>query len=97
MDNTHEHAPEPLKTSQEESAQTVSDNNESATDEDEAQALLSYLLHHSEHHIDEMKEASQALSEEGQNLIAQAIEFYEAGNAKIAAALDITDNPNEKD
>lgn len=55
-------------------------------------ALLAYMLHHNEHHLEELHEAAHSIEDEGDSLAAgllhEAVALYDAANKKLASALD---------
>ncbi len=60
-------------------------NIETSTDED--LALLTYMLHHNEHHADELQELAQKLDNETSGLLQEAVSLFKQGNKKIEQAL----------
>ena len=54
---------------------------------EEALALLGYMAHHSEHHAQELLEASRALPEKAAAHIAEAVVLLTQSNEKIRAAI----------
>ncbi|MCF0105834.1 MAG: cobalt transporter [Holdemanella sp.] len=55
---------------------------------DENVALLAYMLHHNEHHAEELHELAHNLDGDVSNLIHEAVSFFEKGNEKLAQALE---------
>lgn len=53
---------------------------------------MAYMLHHNEHHLDELHETAHSMEDEGNSLAAgllhEAILLYDAANKKLASALD---------
>lgn len=54
---------------------------------EQALALLDYMAHHSEHHAQELLEASRALPEKAAAHIAEAVALLTQSNEKIRAAI----------
>ena len=56
----------------------------------ETLALLRYLLHHNEHHAEELNELAQRVDDERANLLLhEAVDALKQSNAKLAAALEL--------
>lgn len=62
---------------------------ETGTTADEQIALLAYMHHHNEHHLDEFEEILKALKDNGAaaELLHQGIELLKAANEKFAATI----------
>lgn len=60
---------------------------EVGTSTEENVALLSYMLHHNEHHAEELHELAHNLNGEASNLIHEAVTLFNQGNDKLAQAL----------
>ena len=58
-------------------------------------ALLAYMLDHNQHHAAELEELAGQLKEQGMTQAAETIGVadFNAGNTKLAAALDLIKNP----
>ncbi|MBQ7597475.1 MAG: hypothetical protein IJU56_02730 [Clostridia bacterium] len=54
---------------------------------EQALALLGYMAHHSEHHAQELLEASRALPEKAVVYITEAVALLTQSNEKIRAAI----------
>jgi len=51
-------------------------------------ALLAYMIHHNEHHMDELKELADATDDPCASLIREAIADFISGNKKLQAAFE---------
>ena len=56
---------------------------------DRTQALLSYMVGHNKSHADEMREAAAALQGRAQELVNEAADLLDQGNAKLEEALSL--------
>ena len=65
------------------------DNNINNGTGEEALALLKYMTHHTEHHIEELKELSHTLSDEASENVDEAVCLMEQACEKLMKALDI--------
>ena len=55
---------------------------------EEALALLSYMVDHNRHHAEELHELAHSFDEKTADLIHEALKDLNAGNDKLAAALE---------
>ncbi|MDD5885924.1 MAG: hypothetical protein PUC71_00180 [Oscillospiraceae bacterium] len=65
-----------------------SDSNQKK-DLEEAVALLKYMVHHNQHHADELYDVAGKLDGEAKELVHAAVIHYETGNGKLEEALKI--------
>lgn len=56
---------------------------------DESVALLRYMIHHNQHHADELYELAGKLSGEARELVHAAVIQYETGTGKLEEALKL--------
>lgn len=56
---------------------------------DRSQALLSYMVGHNKSHAEEMREAAAGMEGRAQELVNEAADLLDAGNAKLEEALAI--------
>lgn len=56
---------------------------------DRSLALLSYMVGHNKSHAEEMREAAAGMEGEAQQLVNEAADLLDAGNAKLEEALAI--------
>ena len=61
---------------------------EGATDLEKTKALLAYMLHHNEHHAEELAGLLDALPEPAKSRLSLAIGTFEAANVELKEALD---------
>ena len=64
-------------------------HNEAFTTFEEQVALLSYMLHHNEHHAEELHDLAHNIQGDASNLIHEAVHIFEDGNKKLAQALEL--------
>ena len=55
---------------------------------DEAAAMLAYMVHHNEHHIEELADIAAKLPEEVRAKITEAAEIMKKGNALLREAAE---------
>lgn len=56
---------------------------------EETLALLAYMIDHNRHHAEELHELAHSAGEEPEKLIHEAVELFDAGNEKLARALEL--------
>ena len=65
----------------------------SSEDEQETMALIHYMLHHNEHHAQELGDMAHALRDQGKEeaakLLDDAIKQYEAGNQLLGRVFEL--------
>ncbi len=61
---------------------------EGVTDLEKTKALLAYMLHHNEHHAEELAGLLDALPEPAKSRLSLAIGTFEAANVELKEALD---------
>ena len=63
-------------------------HSESTTNLKETKALLSYMLHHNEHHAEELAALLDSLPKNAQKKLTLAIGSFEAANVQLQEVLD---------
>ena len=66
----------------------VHTHSESTTNLKETKALLSYMLHHNEHHAEELAALLDSLPKKAQKKLTLAIGSFEAANVQLQEVLD---------
>ena len=66
-------------------------HSEGKTNLQETKALLSYMLHHNEHHAEELAALLDALPKNAQRKLILAIGSFEAANVQLQEVLDCLD------
>ena len=67
---------------------TGSGQNAAAGTTEETKALLTYMIHHNEHHAEELAELMDSLPQEARKKMSIVIGSFEAANVELQAVLD---------
>ena len=67
---------------------TCSGQNAAAGKAEETKALLTYMIHHNEHHAEDLAELMDSLPQEARKKMSIAIGSFEAANVDLRAVLD---------
>ncbi len=62
-----------------------------ATGAEEVKVLLSYMIHHNDHHAEELADLLDSLPEKAQKKLMTAIGSFEAANVELKEVLDCLD------
>ena len=57
--------------------------------QEENKALLEYMIHHNEHHMEELSELADAIGNPASSFITEALKDLKSGNMKLQEALDL--------
>lgn len=89
-EHDHEHSHEHTHTHTHEHHHDHSHSHaEAPASKEEQLALLAYMLHHNEHHAEELHELAHGIDGEASALIHEAVALFNQGNEKLAAALSL--------
>lgn len=82
MEHTHDH-PHTHEHNHTHSSQSLAGRNA-----EETKALLTYMIHHNEHHAEELAGLIDSLHQEARKKMSIAIGSFEAANVELQAVLD---------
>lgn len=82
MEHTHDH-PHTHEHNHTHSSQSLAGRNA-----EETKALLAYMIHHNEHHAEELAGLIDSLPQEARKKMSIAIGSFEAANVELQAVLD---------
>ncbi|MDD5823969.1 MAG: cobalt transporter [Firmicutes bacterium] len=90
MAHIHEHTHDGYTHSHEHSHEGHTHTHEHVTSsKEEALALLTYMLGHNRHHAEELHDLAHNFDGEAHDLLHEAVANLQAGNEKLAAALEL--------
>ena len=90
MQHVHEHTHDGYTHTHEHSHDGYTHTHEHvASSTEEAKALLIYMLDHNRHHAEELHDLAHNFDGEVFDLIHESVENLQAGNEKLAAALEL--------